>query len=198
MMGLIQAAYPWPRRDCFVKWALRFLTTVILTGLGVCVYWVLLDRKVPVEIQKGEVILYQEQSDHSWVFIVKWTGILHRRCGGISNRWIVDGFRLPLVDIPYPAEAEPTQIGEVFSWEVPVHVPAYFVSTGHVSGQYRARFLHACNPLQERIFPIISTPPTVPFALPMSDDHNDGRPSPVPPKDPLVQGTPGPTPAPLN
>jgi hypothetical protein len=163
-----------PKRDSFVKWGLTLFTAIILAGLSVCVYWVLLDRKVPIDVHKGEVILYQKQIDDSWVFVVRWTGTLRRRCGGISNRWIVDGFRLSLVDIPYPAEAEPTQLNEEFTWEVPVHVPSYFVSTGHSSGQYRARFLYGCNPLQERMFPIVDTPPSVHFELPIEKQPATG------------------------
>ncbi len=170
-----------PSRDCFIKWGLVSLTTIILFGIGLCLYWLVIDREWPVEIKRGEVVLYQEQPDHSWVFIVRWTGVLKRRCGGMSKRWIVDGFRLPLSDMPYPAEAEPTKIGEEFSWEVPVQVPAYFVSTGHKGGQYRAIFFHACNPLQERVFPIQHEPPVVPFSLPLDGVPVKPVPPPLPP-----------------
>jgi hypothetical protein len=167
MIARLKSLLPMPKRDSLVKWGLTVTTSIIMVSMGLCLYWVVVDRKLPIEVHRGEVILYQKQMDDSWVFVVRWTGTLRRRCGGISNRWIVDGFRLPLTDIPYPAEPEPAQLNKVFTWEVPVHVPAYFVSTGHDSGQYRARFLYACNPLQERIFPIADTPPAVSFKLPI-------------------------------
>lgn len=164
-----------PKRDLIVKWGLYVLSSVILFGLSICAYWIVIDRGLPVIVHHGEVVLYQKQLDDSWVFVVRWHGTLKRRCGGLSNRWIVDGFRLPLADIPYPAEAEPQEVGKDFTWEVPVHVPAYFVSTGHRSGQYRARFLHHCNPLQERIFPIVDNPPSVRFDLPLESQPEQAR-----------------------
>lgn len=182
MNGLLTRFGFAPKRDLVVKWGLYILTSIILASLSVCLYWVVIDRKLPLDVLHGEVVLYQKQSDESWVFVVRWQGILKRRCGGISNRWIVDGFRIPLADIPYPAEAEPNELGKEFTWEVPVHVPAYFVSTGHRSGQYRARFLHHCNPLQERIFPIVDNPPSVPFDLPLETHPDDLRVLPPPPK----------------
>jgi len=169
MMDFIHSPHHMPKRDAFVKWGMTLSTASILAGLSVCIYWTVLDRRVPIDVLRGEVTLYQKQSDDSWVFVVRWYGILKRRCGGISNRWIVDGFRLPLADIPYPAETEPIELDKEFHWEVPVHVPSYYVSTGHISGRYRARFLYSCNPLQERIFPISYVPPAVEFTLPVKD-----------------------------
>lgn len=173
-----------PKRDGVIKWGMTLATATILAGVVICLYWLALDRRIPIEVKKGEVVLYQQQQDYSWVFIVRWTGTLKRRCGGISKRWIVDGFRLPLVDVPYPAEAEPNRIGEDFSWEVPIHVPAYFVSTGHTSGLYRAIFFYACNPMQERIFPIVQEAPTVRFELPLDNP-------PMAPHPPSTSSLPG-------
>ena len=174
MIARLKGLLPMPKRDCLVKWGLTITTSIIMVSVGLCLYWVVIDRKLPIEVHRGEVILYQKQIDDSWVFVVRWTGTLRRRCGGISNRWIVDGFRLPLTDIPYPEEPEPAELDREFSWEVPVHVPSYFVSTGHDSGQYRARFLYACNPLQERIFPISDIPPSVSFKLPIESQPATG------------------------
>lgn len=172
-MNFIHTPHHMPKRDAFIKWGMTLSTAVILAGLSICVYWTVLDRQVPIDVLRGEVTLYQKQPDESWVFVVRWHGILRRRCGGISNRWIIDGFRLPLPDIPYPAEMEPIELDKEFFWEVPVHIPSYFVSTGHVSGKYRARFMYSCNPLQERIFPISYVPPAVKFEIPVKDVQRD-------------------------
>jgi hypothetical protein len=152
-------------RDCLVKWGLRICSAIILGGVLACVYWLALDRSLPLAVHGGEVIRYNRMPDHSWVMVVRWRGELRRRCGGLSRRWLVDGFRLPLDDFPFPAEPETQPLGP-FQWEVPVHVPAYFVATGHNSGIYRVQFFHACNALQELIFPIYNDPPDVPFTIP--------------------------------
>jgi DsbC/DsbD-like thiol-disulfide interchange protein len=125
------------------------------------------------------VIKYEHQPDNTWIFIVKWRGQLNRRCGGVSKRWLIDGFRLPLMDFPYPAELETQPLGD-FSWEVPVHVPAYFVSTGHINGTYRARFMYSCNKLQEIVFPIIDEPTSVPFSIPVGSVEQGPPPGPEP------------------
>lgn len=154
------------KRDSCIKWGFRLSSTAILISLSFCFYWLGVDRSLPITVTNGEVIKYEHQPDNSWIMIVRWRGQLNRRCGGISKRWLIDGFRLPLIDFPYPPEMESQQLGD-FSWEVPIHVPAYYVSTGHTKGTYRARFMYSCNKLQEIVFPIIDEPMGVPFVIPV-------------------------------
>jgi hypothetical protein len=155
-------------RDCVVKWGLRISSAIILAGVLSCVYWLALDRALPLIVYGGHVIRYDRLSDHSWVMVVRWRGELRRRCGGVSKRWLVNGFRLPLDDFPYPAEPESQPLG-AFQWEVPVHVPAYFVTTGHSKGIYRVQLFHACNRLQELVFPIADELPDVAFDIPRQE-----------------------------
>ena len=158
-----------PRRDCFIKWGMTATTAVILVCLTICLYWVAIDREKPIEGLKGDVVLSQQQIDLSWVVVVRWTATLKRRCPGVSKRWIYGYFRIPLTDIPFPAEEKSNEIGSEITWQVPVHVPSYFSSTGVSSGDYRAVFLYACNPMQERIFPITYEAPIIKLDLPVSD-----------------------------
>lgn len=154
-----------PSRDTFVKWGMRICTAVILAGLAVVFYWMAIDREIPVTVDYGEVIRFEHQSDDSWVMIVKWHGVRHRQCWGNSKRWISGDLFLPLPDIPYPPERPQQELGK-FTWEVPIHIPPYYVSTGHVSGKYAIRIFYACNPIQEYLFPITVEPNPIPFVIP--------------------------------
>lgn len=162
MIGVIQ-------RDFFVKWAMRFLSSLVLGFILLVFYWIFLDREEPVVVHGGEVVKYEKQSDRSWIVFVKWKGERFRVCTGNSKRWIANTALLPLEDIPYPPDEERRPLGP-YQWEVPLHIPAYFASTGHVTGTYRIRILYACNPIQEYMFPIVVDPPPVPFQIP-----EDGR-----------------------
>lgn len=152
-------------RDCVVKWGLRVMSTVILFIILLVFYWVVIDRWPPSTIEGGTVTSYQPQPDGSWVMFVRWRGERHRECNGYSKRWLSAGAYLPLEDIAYPPYDKATQMGP-YEWEVPVNIPAYFASTGHIRGSYSIRILYACNPLQEYVFPIPVEPPPVPFSLP--------------------------------
>jgi hypothetical protein len=152
--------------DTVVSWGLSLFAGVIMAGLALVGYWVFLDRASPVTVHGGEVIRFDHQADDSWVMIVRWSGERHRQCWGNSKRWISGDFVLPLPDIPYPPDRPEQQLGE-FSWEVPVHIPPYYVSTGHIRGQYSIRILYACNPIQEYIFPISVEPDPIEFTIPV-------------------------------
>lgn len=152
--------------DNFVKWGLIACTSVILAGIMLCLYWVLLDRGKPVTVTHGEVVGFEHQSNDSWVMIIKWYGERHRQCWGNSKRWISGDFVLPLPDIPYPPDRPDQEIGP-FTWEVPIEIPAYYVSTGHTTGQYSIRISYACNPMQEYLFPIVIIPEPVKFTIPV-------------------------------
>ena len=153
------------KRDVVVKWGLRLSSAIILGCLAVVIYMLAIDRATPLVVHSGEVIEYDKQPDNSWIFVVRWHGEMKRKCGGVSKRWLVDGFRMPIPDFPYMAVEEAQPLGP-FTWEVPVPVPSYFVTTGHQQGTYRAQFLHHCNALQELIFPIVVEPPPIPFVIP--------------------------------
>lgn len=168
-----------PKRDSCVKWGLRISSAAIISGLLFCAYWLVVDRSVPITVAGGEVKEYERQPDNSWILIIRWRGELHRRCGGVSKRWLIDGFRLPLDDFPYPGEMESQPLGD-FTWEEPVHIPAYFVSTGHLSGTYRVKFFYACNRLQEVAFPIADEPPAIPFTIPLNSDPSRRSPKDTP------------------
>jgi hypothetical protein len=152
-------------RDCMVKWGLRILSSFVLGMILLAFYWVVLDRSPPSTIQGGEVMSYQERPDGSWILFVRWRGERHRVCNGYSKRWLSAGAYLPLQDIAYPPDSQSTELGP-YEWEVPVEIPAYFASTGHVRGAYSIRILYSCNPLQEYLFPIPVEPPPVPFEIP--------------------------------
>jgi hypothetical protein len=154
-----------PNWDGLVRWGLTLFTAIILSGLMLCVYWVLIDRSAPVTVHYGEVVRFEHQANDSWVMIIRWHGERHRQCWGNSNRWISGDFVLPLPDIPYPPDRPDQQIGP-FTWEVPIEIPSYYVSTGHTTGQYAIRIEYSCNPLQEYLFPIIVTPNPVKFVIP--------------------------------
>lgn len=155
-----------PTRDDFIKWGMMFCTGVILFGLLLCLYWLLVDRSVPVTVHRGEVIRFEHQTDDSWIMIIKWHGDRHRQCWGNSKRWISGDFVLPLPDIPYPPDRPDQELGP-FTWEVPIVIPPYYVSTGHITGNYAIRIMYACNPIQEYLFPIIIEPPPIPFSIPI-------------------------------
>jgi hypothetical protein len=151
--------------DSVVKWGLIACTSTILSGLMLCVYWLLIDRSAPVTVHYGEVVRFEHQANDSWVMIIRWHGDRHRKCWGNSKRWISGDFVLPLPDIPYPPDRPDQEIGR-FTWEVPIEIPSYYVSTGHTTGQYSIRIAYACNPLQEYLFPVIVTPKPVEFEIP--------------------------------
>jgi hypothetical protein len=154
-------------RDEFLKWGIRIVSTLIFFMVMLCVYWLVIDRFEPIQVERGEVVRYDEQQDGSWVMFVKWYGQRNRRCWGTSKRWLAGETLLPLEDIPYPPENQNTPFGP-YQWEVPVYIPQYFVRTGHIKGEYRIRIFFACNPLQEHIFPIAIEPPPVAFELPVA------------------------------
>ena len=161
-------------RDFVVKWGLRGMSSLILAMILLTFYWVVLDRSPPSTIERGEVVSYQPQPDGSWVMFVRWYGQRHRECTGNSKRWVSAGAYLPLQDIAYPPSEDPFRPGP-YEWEVPVHIPAYFTSTGHIRGAYSIRILYACNPIQEYIFPIPVEPPPVPFSLPDGKEYGDDQ-----------------------
>jgi hypothetical protein len=165
-------------KDSVVAWTMSSLMLVILLILGLCFYWLVIDRAPPVDVHGGEVLRYERQRDDSWIIIVRWNGNRHRNCFGNSKRWIsANGFWLPLMDIPYPPPSEgDVDIGE-FSWEVPVLVPSYYVSTGHDHGNYSIRILYSCNPLQEYLFPIIVEPKPISFRIPIETQNDPTSPA---------------------
>lgn len=154
-----------PERDTFVSWGLKIGTAAILCGLSLVVYWLFLDRETPVTVHYGEVTRFEHQADDSWVMLVKWHGERHRQCWGNSKRWISGDFVLPLPDIPYPPDRPHQELG-AFTWEVPIHIPPYYVSTGHVTGNYSIRIFYACNPIQQYVFPIVVEPEPIQFVIP--------------------------------
>jgi hypothetical protein len=154
-----------PSWDTIVSRGLTVFAGIILCGLLLVAYWIFLDRTAPVTVKGGEVLRFEHQADDSWVMIIRWYGDRHRKCWGNSKRWISGDFVLPLPDIPYPPDRPDQELGP-FSWEVPVHIPPYYVSTGHVQGQYSIRILYACNPIQEYIFPIPVEPDPIRFVIP--------------------------------
>lgn len=156
---------PRPTWDAFVSWGLRIGTVAILSGLSILAYWVFIDRMIPVTVHHGEVTGFEHQPDDSWIMLVKWHGVRHRQCWGLSKRWISGDFVLPLPDIPYPPDRPAQQLGP-FTWEVPIHIPPYYVSTGHAQGQYSIRIFYACNPMQRLIFPIVVEPDPIKFVIP--------------------------------
>lgn len=160
--GLSRLRVNW---DTFVKWGLVSCTSAILAGMMLCLYWIVLDRRKPVTVTHGEVVGFEHQANDSWVMIIKWYGQRHRQCWGNSKRWISGDFVLPLPDIPYPPDRPDQEIGP-FTWEVPIEIPPYYVSTGHITGQYSIRISYACNPMQEYLFPIIVTPDPIKFTIP--------------------------------
>ena len=170
-------------RDSIVKWAMTVLAFIILGGIGLCFYWLVIDRAPPVTVSGGEIISYEQQPDKTWIITVRWHGDRHRKCYGNSKRWLANGYWLPLADIPYPPPSAEMETGR-FTWEVPILVPAYYVSTGHITGKYAIRILYACNPLQEYLFPITVEPPAIPFLIPID--------KPIRPLDPAPMGQEGP------
>jgi hypothetical protein len=142
------------------------MSTAIMAMVLLCFYWIVIDRAVPVVVHGGQVLKYEKQPDGSWIVFVKWTGEQFRLCDGNSKRWLADTAILPLADIPYPPNESERPLGP-YQWEVPLHIPSYFASTGHVRGTYRIQILYACNPLQQYVFPIVVNPPPVPFELPI-------------------------------
>jgi hypothetical protein len=164
----------WLNRENLIRWGFNVTSLIIVGILGLVFYWLVIDRDAPVIIHDGKAINYERQPDGSWIFFVKRTGERKRSCSGLSKRWIANTALLPLEDIPYPPDAEDRPLGP-YEWEVPVQVPAYYASTGHVKGTYRIRILYACNPLQEYFFPIVVEPPPVPFELPLEGQPGGGR-----------------------
>jgi hypothetical protein len=164
-------------RDAIVVWGVRILSFIIMAILALVFYWLVIDRSPPATIIGGEVLRYEQQPDGAWLLIIKWRGERHRSCWGNSKRWIADnnplsvGLVLPLEDIAYPPDSNihDRPLGP-YEWEVPIHIPSYFATTGHTKGAYKIRILYSCNPLQQYIFPIVVEPPPVPFELP-----NGGR-----------------------
>lgn len=152
-------------RDTFVSWGLKICTATILCGLAVVFYWMVIDRSAPVTVKFGEVTGFEHQPDDSWVMLVKWHGERHRTCWGTSKRWISGDFVLPLPDIPYPPEWSERELGP-FTWEVPIQIPSYYVSTGHTEGKYSIRIFYSCNPLQQVFLPIVVEPEPVHFSIP--------------------------------
>jgi hypothetical protein len=158
-------------RDAFVVWGLRILSFIIMAIMVLVFYWLVIDRSPPTTVFRGEVLRYEPQPDGGWILIIKWHGERHRLCWGNSKRWIADnnplsiGLVLPLEDIAYPPDLHVGQLGH-YEWEVPIHIPPYFASTGHTKGAYKIRILYSCNPLQQYMFPIVVEPPPVPFELP--------------------------------
>lgn len=155
-----------PARDSFIKWGLFACTGVILGGLMLCLYWIILDRAEPVTVKYGEVVRFEHQANDSWIIIIRWHGERHRKCWGNSKRWVAGDFVLPLPDIPYPPDRPHQELGP-FTWEVPIEIPSYYVSTGHKTGQYSIRIDYACNPMQEYLFPIVVTPEPIQFEIPI-------------------------------
>lgn len=165
-------------RETFVKWAMRFFATVILLGFLISFYWLVIDRGKPVDVERGEVVSYQQQVDGAWIMFVRWYGVRNRSCWGNSKRWIVAGGAiLPLEDVAYPPDPEERPHGP-HEWEVPIYIPQYFITSGHLSGSYSIRILYACNPLQEQMFPIVVEPPPVQFSLPAAPNTVPPRPQP--------------------
>lgn len=150
-----------PRR---FTWGASILTAAILVPVTLCLYWLVLDRAPPITVHYGEITGYERRQNGDYVIFVRWHGQRHRACHGVSRRWLVDGARVPLADIPYPPE-DPRPVDTPVSWEVTVDVPGYFLTTGHVKLAYRIRIDYACNPIQELAFPIQVAPPPVPFEL---------------------------------
>jgi hypothetical protein len=161
-------------RDAAVVWGFRITSAIIVGIFLLSSYWLVLDRSVPTKILYGEVIRYEPQADGAWLIIIRWHGERKRSCWGNSKRWITDnnpasiGLVLPLEDIAYPPDSDRPRDGK-YEWEVPIHVPAYFATTGHIRGAYKIRILYACNPLQEYFFPIVVDPPPVSFELPVGE-----------------------------
>lgn len=145
-------------------WGVSLLSLAIVVPVLLCTYWLVFDRAPPITVSRGELAGYQKQPDGSYVVFVRWFGERHRDCPGVSRRWLADGALVPLPDIPYPPETHGPEAGPV-QWEVPVEVPGYFVTTGHLKLAYRIRIDYACNPMQEIAWPIRVSPPPVPFEL---------------------------------
>ena len=162
-------------RPNFVSWIVYGTSFIILAFVALVFYWLVIDRSPPTNVKGGEVIYYERQPNGSWLIIIRWHGERIRSCWGNSKRWITDrtphslGLVMPLDDIAYPPDYPANQkvgLAVPFEWEVPVMVPAYFATSGHIRGAYKIRILYACNPLQEYLFPIVVEPPAVPFELP--------------------------------
>lgn len=155
--------------ETFVSWGFKLGSLVMVAVLLLCFYWLVIDRSPAVVVDQGRAVAYEQQPDGSFLTWVHWKGTRYRSCSGTSKRWLVgeSGIILPLAEIPYPPDPKDRPIGP-YEWEVPIHIPAYYISSGHTKGEYRIRILYACNPLQEIMWPIVEEPDPVPFELPIS------------------------------
>lgn len=144
----------------FTAGALLF-TLVIAGVVGLCAYWLLLDRTPPITVHNGETVRVEHLPRGGAVAFIRWHGTVHRSCPAVSRRWLSGnsgGALIPLPEITYPPEVSDAPPGPV-DWEVGVEIPEFLAGADRVT--YRIVIEFKCNPLQEALMPIRIAPPPV-------------------------------------